>query len=247
MNRDDVAQARAASGLRLLVINPNSNGAITAQIRGLAARVLGDGVPGNGVPGNGVQATVVDLPQAPRAIQSPADRAVAEPLAIARIEAAVDEGFDAVAMACFDDIALSARGRLSLPIVDAVEASLALARSRARRFAIVTTFDAAVPRIRELVALQGLAGICTVRAAGIGVSAAADLAPQTMARLQSAIDAAIRDDAAEAIILGSGALAGRGPVLGQGRPIPVIDSIEAAIRRAATMAQASLAAPQQGR
>jgi allantoin racemase len=227
MNRNGMAHAAAAGGLRLLVINPNSNGAITAQIRGLAARVLGDGV----------QATVVDLPQAPRAIQSPADRAVAEPLAIARIEAAVDEGFDAVALACFDDIALSARGRLPLPIVDAVEASLALARSHARRFAIVTTFDAAVPRIRELVALQGLAGTCTVRAAGIGVSAAAELAPQTMARLQSAIDAAIRDDAAEAIILGSGALAGRGPVLGQGRPIPVIDSIEAAIRRAATMAR----------
>ena len=232
MNRDGMAHAAAAGGLRLLVINPNSNGAITAQIRGLAARVLGDGVLGDGL-----RTTVVDLPQAPRAIQSPADRAVAEPLAIARIEAAVDEGFDAVALACFDDIALSARGRLPLPIVDAVEASLALARSHARRFAIVTTFDAAVPRIRELVALQGLAGTCTVRAAGIGVSAAADLAPQTMARLQSAIDAAIRDDAAEAIILGSGALAGRGPVLGQGRPIPVIDSIEAAIRRAATMAR----------
>lgn len=222
----------AGRGARLLIINPNSNGAITAQIRALADRVLGAGVT----------AQVVDLPDAPLAIQSPADRGVAEPLAIARIEAGVDEGYDGFIMACFDDIAVSERVRIPRPIVDAVDASLALARTRARRFAIVTTFDAAVPRIRALVARHGLDGACSVRAAGIGVSAAADLGSETLARLQATIDAAITEDGAEAIILGSGALAGRGPGLSAGRDVPVIDSIEAAIRLAA----AAVSSPRDG-
>ncbi len=208
---------------RLLVINPNSNAAITAQIRRMADHVLGAGV----------ETTVIDLIDAPVAIQSPGDRALAEPLAIARIEVGVAEGYDGFVMACFDDIAVSERGRIPRPIVDAVDASLALARTCASRFAIVTTFDAAVPRIRALVARNGLDGTCTIRAAGIGVSAAADLDPQTLARLQDTIDAAIAEDGAEAIILGSGALAGRAPVLSEGRAVPVIDSIEAAIRLAA--------------
>ncbi len=210
--------------LRLLVINPNSNAAITAQVQALADRVLDRGR---------VTADAVGLPQAPVAIQSPADRAVAEPLAIARIEAGVAAGYDGFMMACFDDIAVSERRRISRPIVDAVDASLSLARTVARRFAIVTTFDAAVPRIRALAKRHGVAEICSVRAAGVGVNAAADLSSVTLARLQATIDAAVTEDGAEAIILGSGALAGRGPVLAAGRQVVVIDSIEAAIRLAA--------------
>lgn len=215
----------AGRRLRLLIINPNSNPAITAQIRALADRVLADRVQDGGA-----EAVVTDLPSAPLAIQSPADRAIAEPLAIARIEDAVAQGFDAAVLACFDDIAIAARGRLPIPVIDAVDASLTIARTCARRFAIVTTFDAAVPRIRALVSRHGLSEVCTVRAAGIGVSATAELAQPTLARLRETIDAAIREDAAEAVILGSGALAGRGAVLAQGFPVPLIDSIDAAIR-----------------
>jgi allantoin racemase len=211
---------------RILVINPNSNAAITGQIRALADSILGPAF----------QASVVDLPGAPIAIQSAADRAIAEPLAIARIQTAVPEGFSAVALACFDDIAVGARGTVSLPIIDAVDASLTLARTCARRFSVVTTFDAAVPRIRSLVARHGLENICSVRAAGVGVSAAADLSPETLARLRAAIAAAVDEDGAEAIILGSGALAGRSAILSRGYSIPVIDSIEAAIRLAAASA-----------
>lgn len=229
MRPANMSKEAAGKRLRLLVINPNSNSAITAQIRDLAARALGEGA----------EAVVVDLPAAPLAIQSPADRATAEPLAIARIEEGVAQGFDAAVLACFDDMAISARGRLPIPIIDAVDASLTLARTCARRFSIVTTFDAAVPRLRALVSRHGLSRVCAVRAAGIGVSATAELAPQTLLRLRDAVGAAIRDDAAEAVILGSGALAGRGPVLARGFNVPIIDSIEAAIRLAAISASVS--------
>ncbi len=225
----------AGGARRLLVINPNSNAAITRQVAALADRVLA---------GSGVAADAVGLPGAPLAIQSPDDRALAEPLAIARIEAGLHQGYQGFVMACFDDIAVSARGRIPHPIVDAVDASLSLARTLAHRFAIVTTFDAAVPRIRALVARHGVDDICTVRAAGVGVTAAADLSPDTLARLGDTIDRAIGDDGAQAIILGSGALAGRAPVLSAGREVPVVDSIEAALR--VTAASMSLARQVQG-
>ena len=218
---------------RILVINPNSNPAITAQIRALANLSLGPDV--------GTQ--VEDLPGAPRAIQSPADRAVAEPLALARIATAKAEGFAAVALACFDDIAIGARATQSLPVIDAVEASLRQACGLAQRFAIVTTFDAAVPRIRKLVARHGLQDRCTVRAAGVGVSAAADLAPETRAKLHAALAAAIAEDGAGAIILGSGALAGRAALLAPDCPVPLIDSIEAALQQAAAASSAASSPP----
>lgn len=223
MSEDAMRGGRASFGRRLLVINPNSNAAITAQVQDLADRTL---------EGGAVVADAVGLPDAPIAIQSPADRSLAEPIAIARIRAGVAAGYDGFVMACFDDIAISERGRIGRPIVDAVDASLSLARTLANRLAIITTFEAAVPRIRALIARHGLEGICSVRAAGVGVSAAAQLAPETLARLRGTIDTAITEDRAEVIILGSGALAGRGPILSSGSKVPVIDSIEAAIRLA---------------
>ncbi len=69
-----------------------------------------------------------------------------------------------------------------------------------------------------------------MRATDISVSAAADLTPETLARLRATIDIAIAEDGAGAIILGSGALAGRAAVLGIGRGVPVIDRIRARIR-----------------
>ncbi|HMO70262.1 MAG TPA: aspartate/glutamate racemase family protein [Paracoccaceae bacterium] len=221
---DAMRGGRAGCVRRLLLINPNSNAAITAQVQELADRTLEGGV---------IAADAVGLPDAPIAIQSTADRALAEPMAIERIRAGVAAGYDGIVMACFDDIAISERGRIRSPVVDAVDSSLSIARTLAKRFAIITTFDAALPRIRTLISRHGLDGICSARAAGIGVTAAADLAPETLARLQSTIDTAIAEDGAEAIILGSGALAGRGQLLSAGRAVPVIDSIEAAIRLAA--------------
>jgi allantoin racemase len=229
MRPSQASAGGTADPIRLLVINPNSNQAITAQIRDLALRTLGPET----------EAVVVDLPAAPLAIQSPADRAIAEPLAIARIEQAVLEGFHGAVLACFDDIAITARGRLPIPIIDAVDASLTIARTCARRYTIVTTFEAAVPRIRDLVSRHGLGAACTVRAAGIGGSATARLSPDTLAQLRVTVEAAMREDTAEAIILGSGALAGRAAVLAGGLDLVVIDSIEAAIRLAALSAAIS--------
>ncbi|SCY88659.1 hypothetical protein [Paracoccus tibetensis] len=72
-----------------------------------------------------------------------------------------------------------------------------------------------------------MASVGTARcAAGIGFRTTAQLSNITLAKLQEIIDTSVSGDGAEAIILGSGALAGRAPVLAEGMDLPVIDSIE---------------------
>jgi allantoin racemase len=219
--------APAGAVRRLLVINPNSNPDVAGQIRQVAERVLWAG----SLPTWSIR------PRAQYAIESGVDRAAAEPEVVALIEAGVSASYHGYVLACFNDIAVAAtRGRIGAPVVCAVEASLALARSLATRPAIVTTVDAAVPGIRTLVARLGGSGFFSVRAAGIGVAAAAQLGPEAQQRLSAAIDAAITDDGADAIILGSGGLAGHASNLSRGRSIRIIDSIEAAVIFAAAAA-----------
>lgn len=232
--RQAVRSIKAGASLRLLVINPNSNAQVTDQVRGVAGRVLWPGVV----------ADVVNPVGTPRSIETVADRRAAEPKVIELIQAGAEAGYAGFVLACFDDIAVEAtRGRVGAPVVCAVEASLALARSFARRFAIVTTFEAAVPRISELVRRYGFDSSCSVRAAGIGVAAAASFDGEVRNRIAAEIERAVSEDGAEAVILGSGGLAGHGSALAQPDGVPIIDSIGAAIAFCATAARLDSASP----
>ena len=209
------------SSRRLLIVNPNSNPQVTARVQACADRILGPACTG----------FAVQPPGSPYSIQTPADRALAEPLALALL--ARHPGYDAYVMACFDDIAVApARAFLTAPIIDAVDASITAARAVASRFSIVTTVEAMVPGIQSLVARLGAAGQCTVRAAGIGVAAAAAGDPEALRQLDAAITQARDHDRAQAIILGSGGLTGYATRLSQRHGLAVIDGIEAALRLA---------------
>lgn len=206
------------AGRRLLVINPNGNPSVTALVDATAKRILaGD-----------TRATVINPAASPISIETPADRARAEPLAIELLRA--NPGYDAYVMACFDDIALEAGRALSrAPVVGAFEASVALARTMAARFAIVTTVETAVPGIKALLASHGAAEICGVFAAGVGVAEAAGSGSLAEARISAAVDLA-RRGGATAIILGSAGLNGRAAKLRAEFGLPIIDGIEAALR-----------------
>lgn len=219
-------QAHKAPQRRLLIVNPNSSAEVSGLIRQTAQAVL----PAD------VTARVIQPGSAPPAIQTLADRRIAEPLALDLLAAHADH--DAYVMACFDDIALDqARRFLQVPVVGAVEASVAMARLFARRFAVVTTVESAVPGICSVLQGLGAAGQCSVRAAGIGVTQAADRGTADggaaiSAQIDRAIERARNIDGAQAIILGSAGLTGRAADLTARHRIVVIDAIEAAVRLA---------------
>lgn len=210
-----------AARRRILVVNPNGNPAVTRLVSDAATAVLS--------PSTAFQ--VLHPEGSPRSIETRADRGVAEPLAVELL--AQHPGYDAYVMACFDDIAIDTSRRfLSAPIVCAAEAAISVARLFAPRIAIVTTVETMVPGIRVLVDSLGAAGICTVRAAGIGVASAAAGGDDIAKKLDATIEDARNFDGAGAIILGSGGLTGRAEALSLRHGLPVIDSIEAALAMA---------------
>ncbi|WP_142850205.1 aspartate/glutamate racemase family protein [Telmatospirillum sp. J64-1] len=205
---------------RLLVINPNTNPAVTGLIREAAREAAAPDV----------EILAVNPAQGPFSIETRQHRASAVPQVLSLIRQQSHGKIDGCILACFDDIAVAeAREMLRVPVVDLCEAGIAAALSLGKRFAVVTTFDGAVPTITRHIARFGAAGQGCVRAAGIGVAAAAAQSAETEALLLDTIARAIRDDGAEAILLGSGGLAGAAPRLARRFSIPVIDGVAAAI------------------
>jgi allantoin racemase len=205
---------------RLLVINPNTNGAVTAQIRRAALAVAPPAT----------EIDVVNPEHGPFAIETPRDRAEAVPNVVSLIEARKGEGFDGYVLACFDDIGVEeARKLVPVPVVSMFGAGVAKVLETGDRFAIITTVQSAVAGIERLAAAYGATHLCTVRAAGVGVAETAARTPLAETRLAACIERAITEDRAAAIVLGSGALTGRANALAKRFGIPFIDGLAEAI------------------
>lgn len=203
---------------RILVINPNTNPAVTARIRAVGERIVDFDTT----------VTAVNPETGPFAVETPEEREAAIPGVLSMIAEGGRQGFDGYVLACFDDIGLqAARGMVDGPVVGTCEAGIAAVRALAGRFSIVTTVVAAVPVIDTLLRRYGARDLCTVRAAGITV---AEAATGESDRLAATIRAAIEEDGAEAILLGSGGLTGRAEELAAGLSCPVVDGVAAAIR-----------------
>jgi allantoin racemase len=208
---------------QVLVVNPNTNPVVTRRVRAAAA----------GFESPALRMEVVNPPQGPHSIETAVERELAERETLALIGSRAATGYDAYVLACFDDLALAgARALVSVPVVGTCEAALAAAHALSPRFAVVTTFDAAVPGIRALMQRHGAGPLATVRAAGIGVAEAASAGEEAMRRLIDTARAAVAEDGAEAILLASGGLTGLGPTLSVALGLPVVDGVAAAIAAA---------------
>lgn len=225
-SRDGSSAARiAAAGRQVLVVNPNTNPAVTQRVRAVAA----------GFEFQGLRLEVTNPVRGPFSIETAAHRVEAERETVALISERAARGYDAYVLACFDDFALDAlRAMLCVPVVGTCEAGMAAARAVSPRFAIVTTFEGAVPGIRELMVRHRAGPWATVRAAGVGVAAAAGASEETMQRIVHCARQAVGEDGAEAILLASGGLTGLAPALALALGRPVIDGVGAAINAAVT-------------
>ncbi len=231
MNLPMTAQEAPARLLRLLVINPNTNPAVTRHVQRVAEELVGPDT----------RVTVVNPQEGPFSIETAADKAAALPRALDLIRRHRAVGYHALAFACFEDLGLAeARAVAGMPVVGACEAGIAAARTVASRFSIVTTVAAAVPTIKNMVHGLGAGSFCGVVAAGIGVAAAAGAAALADARIAAAIRLAIEEQGAQAIILGSGGLTGRAAGLQRQFGLPVIDGVAAAIKMAEAVAALGL-------
>jgi Asp/Glu/hydantoin racemase len=143
----------------------------------------------------------------------------------------------AVIVGAFGDPGIEAlRARLSVPVVGIGEASMQAAATGQRRFGIATTTPLLAASISASVRRQGLGEVFTGARFTEGDPRVLGGSPQQQEDLLAgAVDACIRTDGAQAVIIGGGPLGEAARALGQRFPIPVIGPVPAAC---AALAQA---------
>ncbi|MET7247371.1 aspartate/glutamate racemase family protein [Methylobacterium sp. EM32] len=214
--------------MRILLINPNTTEAVTAQAAAYVRRL----VPAEIVPATGRFGA--------RYISSRAAAAIAGHAALDALATHVG-ACDAVYLACFGDPGLLALKEVSpVPVVGMAEGALHLACTRGRRIGIVTGGVLWKPMLTEFVAMLGLterlAGIRTVAPTGGEIARDPDTA---LGRLAEACRSSAEIDGADVVVLGGAALAGLAERVQPQVAVPVICSVEAGAR--AVIAAAGLA------
>jgi allantoin racemase len=211
----------------ILVINPNSNPAVTA---GLDAALA----PFRLTDGPSIRCTT--LAEGPFGIESQRD--VEEVTLPLRRLIEQDNAADAFVIACFSDPGLQVcREATRRPVFGINECGVLTALARGDRFGIIAIAARSIARHQRYLRQMGL----TDRLAGeraLGMSVAETAADGTLARMEAVGRELVEQDGADVIVMGCAGMARhRGP-LEAALGVPVIDPTQAAVAMAIGTVQA---------
>ncbi|MBW6400572.1 aspartate/glutamate racemase family protein [Roseomonas sp. HJA6] len=217
--------------MRLLLLNGNTDPAITALIATRAAEAL----PRLGLPP--AELVPVTAPFGARYISTRAAVAIAGHAVLAALADHIGRdnpaGCDAAIIACFGEPGIeAARELLPIPVVGMAEASIAAALAIAPRVALLTGGALWVPMLEEFVLIRGF-GPDQVMVRGIaptGDMIARD--PDGAAALLAEAAQAAAAEGAGAVVLGGAGLAGIAPRVAPLVSVPVLDSLDCALAAA---------------
>ncbi len=208
--------------MKIHVVNPNTTASMTAKI-GAAAQAVA-------APGTDILAW--NPPDGPASIEGFYDEAFAVPGMLRLIREAEAAGVAGHVIACFDDTGLdAARAVAAAPVVGIGEAAFHMASLVAGAFSVVTTLARSIAAIEHNLARYGLAHRCArVRAAEVPVLALEESGSNARQHISAEIGAAIREDRAEAIVLGCAGMADLARALSEEHGVPVVDGVAAAVK-----------------
>lgn len=223
--------------MKLLVVNPNTTRSMTEKIADAAQRVSG----------TSTEILAATSSMGPVSIEGYYDEAFAVPGLLMEIAKAERDGADAAIIACFDDTGLdAARALANIPVLGICESALAASSFIAQRISIVTTMERSRLPLEHLVHRYGYSGRCKVRAADIPVLSLEDSNSNARDRLRSEISTALKEDKAEAIVLGCAGMADLTMDLRAEFGVPVIDGVAAAIKQAEGLVALGLSTSKRG-
>ncbi|MFT8246992.1 aspartate/glutamate racemase family protein [Roseomonas sp. BN140053] len=212
--------------MRLLLLNGNTDPAMTERMRGHAAATLER---------LGAREVTLVPATARFGARYVASRAAATVAAHAVLDAVAEHAasVDAVALACFGDPGLWAARELSgLPVHGMAEASILAALRLAPRVALLTGGAGWVPMLEEFALLLGHGPerviVRAVPPAGDALARDPGAAAELLAR--AAADAVA--EGAGAVVLGGAGLAGLGPAVSARVAVPVLDSLDCLVEAA---------------
>ena len=210
--------------MNIIVINPNTTAVMTSRIAATAQTVA--------QPGTHIIA--IQPSAGPASIEGYADEAMAVPHMLEAMFAAQTQHTEVAGyvIACFDDTGLdAARCVLDAPVVGIGEAACHLASLIAARFSVVTTLGRSVSPIEHNLVKYGLASRCArVRAAEVAVLDLEDAASDAYAEISNEVRIALKEDRAEAIVLGCAGMTNLAERLSNEHGVPVIDGVGAAVK-----------------
>jgi allantoin racemase len=206
--------------MRILVINPNTTESMTRKI----------GTAASAVASKGTEIITINPEFGPPSIEGYYDEVFSVPGLIAEMIKAPD--MDAYVVACFDDSGLeAARCIADAPVIGIGEAAFHMASLIAGKFSVVTTLTRSVPAVEQNLVKYGLATRCgKVRASDVPVLDLELPGSDACNRISAEIAAAIREDSAEAIVLGCAGMADLAMTLSRQHGVPVLDGVACAVK-----------------
>lgn len=224
--------------MRINVVNPNTTRSMTAKIAA-AARAAAT---------RGTEIVATQPEEGPPSIEGYLDEALSVPGLLAEIVTGERAGVAGHVIACFDDTGLdAARVIARAPVVGIGEAACHLATLVAGRFSVVTTLSRSVPAIEHNLVRYGFASRCArVRATDVPVLELEEAHSDARSRITAEIVAAIRDDRAEAIVLGCAGMADLAGDLSAEFGVPVVEGVSAAVKLVEALAGLGLATSKNG-
>jgi allantoin racemase len=216
--------------MRIFVVNPNTTASMTAKI---GAAALAAASPE-------VEVRAVNPEFGPPSIEGYFDEAFAVPGLLSEIAKAGDA--DAFVIACFDDTGLdAARCATHAPVVGIGEAAFYMASLVAEKFSVVTTLARSIAPIEHNLMKYGLSSRCArVRAANVAVLALEEPGSDARRTIAAEIARALRDDGAEAIVLGCAGMTDLARDLERKAGVPVIDGVACAVALAEALVRVGL-------
>ena len=222
--------------MQILIINPNTTASMTAKIA-IAAKSVA-------LPDTKIVAVNPD--NGPASIQGYYDEALALNGIIEQIK--VHRNFDAVVLACFDDTGLDAvRCLTDKPVLGIGEAAYHVASLLSNKFTVVTTLARSVPALEHNLVRYGLATRCVnVRSSEVAVLELEDPQSNARAAISAEVAKAIKEDRAEAIVLGCAGMTDLANSLSEEHGLPVIDGVVCAVGLCETMVRLKVKTSQLG-
>ena len=213
--------------MKILVINPNSSPAMTADID-RCAKAFANGE---------FQVDTVLTPGAPPYIDTYQDAALACP-GMMQIVRENEEAYDAFVVACHCDPNLDVLKEMTDRLVVGIgEASMKMATMLGHRFSVISVGSRSTPIKEEVIRryrLEGCAG--PVRAPEDGLASCRE-----EELFLDAAKKAIEEDMAEVIVLGCAGMCGLDKTMEKALGVPVLDGVTCALILASGMVKAGIA------
>ena len=224
--------------MRIQIINPNTCQGMTDKIAQSAQSVA--------LPTSDILAR--SPAHGPESIESAFDEAIAGAAVLDVVADGEQQGVDAHIIACFGDPSIDAAREIAhAPVIGIAGAAFQLASLVAHRFGVVTTMSRTLPAAHHLLDRYGYAHLCSgVRATDIPVLDLEHVEHSIYQQLLDECRAAIKQDGAEAIVLGCAGMSDLANELSLELQVPVIDGVAAAVKLAESLHQLKLTTSKSG-